>query len=144
MAGLRRGLAILLALACASAAAASRYEELRRVIDRNTGHAHMTRGANMYTLIALRSCVGDADVPVLRSMLFDRDYVTQLSAAGVLADMGAGGRAALQGALQEARDARARRTIQDALAEAGDPKRRALAEYPLSDRERRGIRGCRR
>ena len=35
----------------------SREDELKRVIDRNTGFAHMTRGMNMYTLIALRSCV---------------------------------------------------------------------------------------
>ena len=122
--------------------AASRYDELRRVIDRNTGFAHMTRGMNMYTLIALRSCVGELDLPVLRRMLFDGDYVTQLSAAGVLVDMGAGGRAALASALSEAADARTRDTIRDALRESDDPQRRPLAAYPLSERERRGIRGC--
>jgi hypothetical protein len=124
------------------AEAASRADELRKVIDRNTGFAHMTRGMNMYTLLALRSCVSDADLPVLRRMLFDRDYVTQLSAAGVLVDMGAGGRATLASALPEATDARARMTIQDALREADDPQRRPLAAYPLGERERRGIRGC--
>jgi HEAT repeat protein len=86
--------------------------------------------------------VSDADLPVLRRMLFDRDYVTQLSAAGVLVDMGAGGRATLASALPEATDARARMTIQDALREADDPQRRPLAAYPLGERERRGIRGC--
>ena len=126
----------------AGAEAASRADELRKVIDRNTGFAHMTRGMNMYTLLALRSCVSDADLPVLRRMLFDRDYVTQLSAAGVLVDMGAGGRATLASALPEATDARARTTIQDALREADDPQRRPLAAYPLSERERHGIRGC--
>jgi len=124
------------------AEAASRADELRKVIDRNTGFAHMTRGMNMYTLLALRSCVSDADLPVLRRMLFDRDYVTQLSAAGVLVDMGAGGRATLASALPEETDARARMTIQDALREADDPQRRPLAAYPLGERERRGIRGC--
>ena len=39
------------------AAAAAREDELKRVINRNTGFAHTTRGTNMYTLIALRSCV---------------------------------------------------------------------------------------
>jgi hypothetical protein len=124
------------------AGAASRADELKRVINRNTGFAHLTRGMNMYTLIALRSCISDADLPVLRQLLFDRDYVTQLSAAGVLVDMGAGGRATLASALSEAQDPRARITIQDALREADDPQRRPLTAYPLSDRERRGIRGC--
>ena len=124
------------------AAATAREDELKRVINRNTGFAHLTRGMNMYTLIALRSCVSDADLPVLRRMLFDRDYVTQLSAAGVLVDMGTGGRATLAGALPEAGDARARMTIQDALREVDDPNRRPLAAYPLDERERRRIKGC--
>ena len=51
-------LAALMVLAVAVvAAAASREDELKRVIKHNTGFAHMTRGMNMYTLIALRSCV---------------------------------------------------------------------------------------
>ena len=127
------------------AAAAPREDELKRVINRNTGFAHMTRGMNMYTLIALRSCVTDADLPVLRRLLFDRDYVTQLSAAGVLVDMGAGGRAALVSALPEATEYRARSTIQDALregrsgAEAAQrlPARRAGAQaHPRLPRRR--------
>ena len=93
MNGRHVALAALMVLAVADvAAAAAREDELKRVINRNTGFAHTTRGMNMYTLIALRSCVTDADLPVLRRLLFDRDYVTQLSAAGVLVDMGAGGR----------------------------------------------------
>lgn len=123
-------------------AAGSRYDELRKVIDRNTGRAHLTRGMNMFTLIALRSCVSDADLPVLRQMLFDGDYVTQLSAAGVLVDMGAAGRATLTSALSDAKDWRARTTIQDALREADDPARRPLSAYPLDERERKRIRGC--
>ena len=62
------------------------------MIDRNTGFAHMTRGMNMYTLVALRSCVSERDIPVLVRMLADRDHVTQLSAANVLADMGEEGK----------------------------------------------------
>jgi len=134
-------LAALMVLAVADvAAAASREDELKRVINRNTGFAHMTRGMNMYTLIALRSCVTDADLPVLRRLLFDRDYVTQLSAAGVLVDMGPGGRATL--ALPEATEYRARSTIQDALREADDPARRPLSAYPFDERERKRLRGC--
>ena len=139
-------LAALMVLAVADvAAAAAREDELKRVINRNTGFAHMTRGMNMYTLIALRSCVTDADLPVLRRLLFDRDYVTQLSAAGVLVDMGAGGRAALVSALPEATEYRARSTIQDALregrsgAEAAQrlPARRAGAQaHPRLPRRR--------
>jgi len=133
---------MVLAVVAEVAAAETREDELKRVINRNTGFAHMTRGMNMYTLIALRSCVTDADLPVLRRLLFDRDYVTQLSAAGVLADMGAGGRAALLSALPEATEYRARSTIQDALREADDPARRPLSADPLDERERKRIRGC--
>ena len=136
-------LAALMVLAVADvAAAASREDELKRVINRNTGFAHMTRGMNMYTLIALRSCVTDADLQILRRLLFDRDYVTQLSAAGVLVDMGAGGRATLVSALPEATEYRARSTIQDALREADDPARRPLSAFPLDERERKRLRGC--
>ena len=145
-------LVALMVLAVADvAAAAAREDELKRVINRNTGFAHMTRGMNMYTLIALRSCVTDADLPVLRRLLFDRDYVTQLSAAGVLVDMGAGGRAALVSALPEATEYRARSTIQDALregrsgAEAAQrlPARRAGAQAHPRLRHRHALNAAR-
>src|SRR5438309_9020833 len=97
--GRARALAMVaILLTCGGAAAELRYVELTRVINRNTGFAHMTRGVNMYTLIALRSCVGDADIPVLTQMLSDRDHVVQLAASGVLVDMGPAGRQALAGA----------------------------------------------
>jgi hypothetical protein len=70
-------------------AQSARYRELLAVIDRNTGLAHMTRGVNMYTLYALRSCVSDRDIPVLRDLLRDKDRVSRMAAASVLADMGA-------------------------------------------------------
>jgi hypothetical protein len=139
----RRALAgLALVLICASAVAESRYEELKRVINRNTGFAHMTRGVNMFTLIALRSCVGDTDIPVLTQMLFDQDYVLQLAATGVLVDMGAAGRQALAGARTAATDARTKLLLDDALREADAPTLKPLADYPLTERERRGIRGC--
>ena len=97
---------------------------------------------NMYTLIALRECVSDADAPVLARMLRDRDHVIQLAAAGVLADMGATGRQALQDVRSGASDARTRMVIEDALREIESATRRPLAAYPLTEKERRAIRSC--
>jgi hypothetical protein len=131
-----------LVLLAGGAQADPRYDELKRVVNRNTGFAHMTRGVNMYTLIALRSCVAAGDIPVLTEMLADRDYVLQLAAAGVLVDLGAPGRAALERAAVGATDARARMLIRDSLREADSPDRRPLADYPLTERERKSIRGC--
>jgi hypothetical protein len=138
-------LTLLLAPAPFAAAAAerSRYDELKRVIDRNTGLAHMTRGMNMYTLIALRSCVTERDVPVLTRLLTDRDHVTQLTAAGVMADLGEAGKRGLQQALAAAPDVRTRSVIEDALREAESATRRPILDYPLSQKERQRIRGCR-
>ncbi len=126
-----------------SAAERSRADELKRVIDRNTGFAHMTRGVNAYTLIALRSCVSEHDIPVLAQLLTDRDYVTQLAAASVMADLGADGKRGLLQALATASDTRTRSTIEDALREAESPTRRPILDYPLSPQERQRIRGCR-
>jgi len=66
----------------------------------------------MYTLIALRSCVADADIPLLMQMLSDRDHVVPLAAANVLVDTDA------------------RMLIRDALQEANAPEQRALKDYP--------------
>ena len=126
-----------------SAAERSRADELKRVIDRNTGFAHMTRGVNMYTLIALRSCVSERDVPVLAQLLTDRDHVTQMAAASVMADLGEDGKRGLQQALATATDTRTRSTIEDALREAESPTRRPILDYPLSPQERQRLRGCR-
>jgi hypothetical protein len=138
-------LALLLTTApfATSAAERSRADELKRVIDRNTGFAHMTRGVNMYTLVALRSCVSERDVPVLAQLLTDRDHVTQMAAASVMADLGEDGKRALQQALATAADTRTRSTIGDALREAESPTRRPILDYPLSPQERQRLRGCR-
>jgi hypothetical protein len=138
----RRVVAIVLLLVSTPAWAESRYDELKRVVNRNTGRAHMTRGVNMYTLIALRSCVTDGDIPVLATMLADKDHLLQFAAAGVLVDLGAPGRKALEESAARATDARERMVIRDALQEAGAPDRRALKDYPLTERERNAIRGC--
>jgi HEAT repeat protein len=132
------------ALPCAAGAAErSRYDELKRVIDRNTGFAHMTRGMNMYTLIALRSCETEEDIPVLTRLLTDRDHVTQLSAANVLVDLGDEGQRGLRQALAAAPDVRTRGVIEEALRDADSPTRRPIQDYPLSEQERQRIRGCR-
>src|SRR5215471_14956562 len=102
----------------------------------------MTRGVNMYTLIALKSCVTEADIPILTHMLDDRDHVMQLAAAGVLVDLGAAGQRALEGARSRPTDVRTRIMIEDALHEARSPDRRPLKDYPLSEQERKSIRGC--
>lgn len=139
---MRRVVAIVLLLVSTPAWAWSRYDELKRVVNRNTGYAHMTRGVNMYTLIALRSCVTDGDIPVLMQMLSDRDRVLRLAAANVLVDMGALGRAALEQEATRPADTDARMLIREALQEARAPERRALKDYPLTERERKSIRGC--
>lgn len=127
--------------AAAGAAAAARYRELRAVVDRNTGRAHLTRGVNMYTLVALRSCVTGADAGVMGAMLEDRDPVIRRAAAGVLADLGDAGRQTLADALQRITDPRTREIVGEAL-EAIRRRDPPLADYPLTPAERRRIRGC--
>jgi len=73
-----------------------RYRELRKVIDKNTGNAHFTRGVNSQTIIALRDSVTDADIPVLKALLNDDDHVTRLAAGYVLSIMGEKGVAAMK------------------------------------------------
>ena len=125
-----------------AAAERPRADELKRVIDRNTGFAHMTRGMNMYTLIALRSCVTERDVPVLAQLLTDRDHVTQMAAANVMSDLGEDGKRGLRQALAAAPDVRTRSVVEDALREAESPTRQPILDYPLSQQERQRIRGC--
>src|ERR1700687_2763725 len=79
----------------ASGQSADRYAELRRVIDRNTGFAHATRGVNMYTIYALRGCVTEKDIPVLEHLLHDKDRITRMAASRVLADLGPVGQEAV-------------------------------------------------
>ena len=137
-------LAVLLTAApsATSGAERSRADELKRVIDRNTGFAHLTRGVNMYTVIALRSCVTERDLPVLGQLLTDRDYVNQLAAASVMADLGEDGKRGLRQVLAAAPDVRTRSVIEDALREADSPTRQPILDYPLSQQERQRVRGC--
>ena len=62
---------VLLVAVLASCQSSTRYTELKRVVNANTGFAHFTRGVNAYTLYALRGCVSENDIPVLIEMLND-------------------------------------------------------------------------
>jgi hypothetical protein len=122
---------------------AGRYTELRRVIDRNTGFAHGTRGVNMVTLYALRECVTEKDTPVLARLLSDKDRITRMATADVLADLGRAGREVVGAKLGGTKDASERMMLQEALDDAQKPNYRPILQYPLNARERAGIRGCR-
>jgi hypothetical protein len=124
-------------------AQSARYLELRRVIDRNTGFAHATRGVNMYTLYALRGCVDQGDLPVLRDLLRDRDRVTRMAVSSVLVDLGADGEKIVRARLAEVRDVSDKLMLQDSISEAARPEHRAILDYPLTNEERARIRGCR-
>jgi hypothetical protein len=82
----------------AEPASSKRYRELTRTVDKNAGHAHMTRGANMCTILALSEEASrrPEDIPLLGQMLSDRDQVFFLAARSVLATRGSAGRAALE------------------------------------------------
>ena len=137
-----RAFVFLLLISSASGQSTGRYAELRRVIDRNTGFAHATRGVNMYTLYALRGCVTEKDIPVLERLLSDKDRITRMAAAGVLADLGPTGQEAVRAKLRGTRDVSERIMLQEALDDAQKPDYRPILQYPLNARERAGIRGC--
>ncbi|MBI3292812.1 MAG: HEAT repeat domain-containing protein [Elusimicrobia bacterium] len=96
----------------------SRYDALKAVINRHVGHAHATRGMNMYTIAALKSKVTEKDIPLLIQMLNERDHVTQMTAAQVLATLGPQGKQVLLKVLGSTPDYRLRTSIQDALLDA--------------------------
>ncbi len=121
----------------------ARYRELRHVIDLNTGFAHMTRGVNMFTLYALRSCVGEGDIPVLRDMLRDKDIIIRMAVSAVLVDMGSEGKQVVQSRLAEVKDSSEKSMLQESLNNVANPGYRPVLQYPLSAAERARIRGCR-
>lgn len=124
------------------AAHSARYLALRRVINRNTGFAHMTRGVNMYTLYALRTCVSESDISVLSEMLRDQDRIARMATASVLVDLGAEGRRMVQTRLAEVKDVSEKLMLQDSLDAAAKADYRPILQYPLTDAERHHIHGC--
>ena len=131
---------LLSALVCS--AQSDRYRELRRVIDRNTGFAHATRGVNMYTLYALRSCVSDGDLGVLSEMLRDKDRITRMATSAVLVDLGAEGTRVVQARFREVTDTSEKLMLKDSLDTASKSDYRPILQYPLSDPEKARIHGC--
>ena len=131
---------LLSALVCS--AKSDRYRELRRVIDRNTGFAHATRGVNMYTLYALRSCVSDGDLGVLSEMLRDKDRITRMATSAVLVDLGAEGTRVVQARFGEVTDPSEKLMLKDYLDTASKSDYRPILLYPLSDSEKARIHGC--
>jgi hypothetical protein len=137
-----RAIVLLLFISSAFGQNTGRYAELRRVIDRNTGFAHATRGVNMYTLYALRGCVTEKDLPVLERLLSDKDRITRMAAASVLADFKPAGADVLRAKLRGTQDVSERIMLQEALDDAQKPDYRPILQYPLNARERARIRGC--
>jgi hypothetical protein len=137
-----RVIAFFLLVAGASGQNTNRYSELRRVIDRNTGFAHATRGVNMYTLYALRLCVTERDIPVIERLLSDKDRIIRMAAADVLADLGPTGQQTVRAKLQRTKDVAERTMLQEALDDAQKPDYRPILQYPLNASERAMIRGC--
>jgi hypothetical protein len=71
-----------------SARPSARYKALAKIIDRNVGHAHMTRGVNACTILALRDQVTDQDIEVLAQLLESNDSVHRLASGYVLSVLG--------------------------------------------------------
>ena len=135
---------LLMVLSCSlvCGAQSDRYRELRRVIDRNTGFAHATRGVNMYTLYALRSCVSDGDLGVLSEMLRDKDRITRMATSAVLVDLSAEGTRVVQARFREVTDPSEKMMLKDSLDTASKSDYRPILLYPLSDSEKARIHGC--
>jgi len=123
-------------------AESARYSELRSIVHRNAGYAHMTRGVNMYTLYALRSCVSERDIGTLSEMLGDKDDITRMAAAAVLVDLGGTGKQAVHTRIARVADMSERMMLQESLEDASKPDYRPILQYPLSDSERIRVRGC--
>lgn len=136
-------LLVVLLSALVSGAQSDRYRELRRVIDRNTGFAHATRGVNMYTLYALRSCVSDGDIGVLSEMLRDKDRITRMATSAVLVDLGVEGTRVVQARFREVTDTSEKLMLKDSLDTRSKSDYRPILGYPLSDSEKARIHGCR-
>ena len=140
--GTRQRLTCLVVAITMAGYGADRYAELWKVVDRNTGFAHATRGVNMYTLFALRGCVTETDLPVLRRLLTDKDRIIRMATASVLADLGPDGRDAVSARLKIVKDAGERMMLQEALDDVAKPDYRPILNYPMDERQRSSIRGC--
>lgn len=114
----------------------ARYRALVKIIHKNLGFAHFTRGINVCTVLATREAVTSSDIPILVAMLHDDDRLVSATAAKTMAAMGDAG----TGALTEERTAarsEVRYVIDDAIAGARDLN-------PALDRYRKSLECGRR
>jgi hypothetical protein len=120
---------LLYAAACATPEGSNlRYRELAKVINRNVGYAHMTRGFNVCTILALRDEVTDQDIEVLAQLLESNDSIHRQTAAHVLSVLGPAAVTALQ-----TRGARLGPTgVREVIADTKNTEQ-ALASYRKSD-----------
>ena len=109
--------------------AVERAEQLREVINQNAGHAHFTRGMNVYTITALRAQVTDKDIPALQMLRNDPDHVTRLTAGYVLSVMGDEAIAAMKKAQIDLH----RSDIEAAIQNAGQTKK-SIEEHRHTER----------
>jgi hypothetical protein len=135
-------LIFFLAALGAQAQVASNYHGLRRVIRSNVGFAHLTRGVNMYTLVALRSCVSTNDIGVLSQMLTDSDRLVRMASAYVLVDLGVEGRQAVAKQLNRTGDPAQRSVLTEALNSAASPTYQPILNYAPTAAERNRVRHC--
>jgi ubiquinone/menaquinone biosynthesis C-methylase UbiE len=77
-------------------ASTARQRELAKVIDRNAGDAHLSRGVNTGTTSALQKALQPGDDPELRALLYDADTIVVRAVASVLAARGDAGLAVLR------------------------------------------------
>ena len=105
-----------------------RYKALAKIINRNVGHAHMTRGVNVCTILALRTAVTEHDIGILGELLESGDPVHRLAAGYVLSVMGAPGIDMLK-----ARGARLGAGEASGMAARADETRQSLASHRAND-----------
>ena len=121
---------------------ASNYRGLRKVIRSNVGFAHLTRGVNMDTLVALRTCVGTNDVGVLGQMLTDRDPLVRMASAYVLADLGSAGQQVLAEQIKKTVDPGRRSVLTEALRDVASATYRPILNYARPETAQHRIRSC--
>lgn len=97
----------------------ARYRALVKIVHKNLGFAHFTRGINVCTVLATRDAVTPADMPLLVAMLHDDDRLVSATAAKTMASMGDAGASVLHAERSTARSD-VRRVIDDAIVGARD------------------------
>ena len=79
---------------------------------------------------------------MLGALLRDKDTIARMADAGTLVDPGNDGKMEVQSRLAGIKSVTEKLMLQDSLDMSRTPHYGPILEYPLSDAERRGIRGC--